>query len=187
MNPTVAFPLNEAREIVAYWREAGDKGNWFRKDPAFDRDFRNRFLRLHEAAGRRELDHWADTADGSLALMILLDQFPRNSFRGTARMYATDELARWFAHDALKKSHMQEVPASLQLFFCLPFAHSEQLADQDVSVELNTLLGTEARSHAEGHRDIIKRFGRFPHRNSILGRASTPSEIEFLRNGGFAG
>ncbi|MBH1964719.1 MAG: DUF924 family protein [Comamonadaceae bacterium] len=182
-----AFPLDNAWAVVAYWREAGEKGNWFRKEPAFDRDFRNRFFHLHDAAARRELDHWADISDGSLALLILLDQFPRNAFRGTARMYATDELARWFARKALRDSLMQGVPASLQLFFCLPFAHSEQLADQDISVELNTILGADARSHAEGHRDIIRRFGRFPHRNLILGRESTPSEIEFLRKGGFAG
>lgn len=187
MNSQVELSLDEAQKIVAYWRQAGEAGNWFSKSAAFDRDFRNRFLALHEAAARRELDHWAGTAQGSLALMILLDQFPRNSFRGTARMYATDETARWFAREALKKPHMQEVPAALQLFFCLPFAHSEQLADQDLSVELNTLLGADARSHAEGHRDIIRRFGRFPHRNPILGRESTPAELEFLRGGGFAG
>ncbi|WP_028601409.1 DUF924 family protein [Ottowia thiooxydans] len=181
------LPLDEAKKVVAYWHKAGETGNWFRKDPAFDRDFRKQFLHLHEAAVRRELDHWAETAEGALALLILLDQFPRNAFRGTARMYATDELARWFARDAQRASRMQEVPASLRLFFCLPFAHSEQLADQDVSVELNTLLGAEAREHAEGHRDIVRRFGHFPHRNRILGRESSLEEIEFLRNGGFAG
>ncbi|WP_234263841.1 DUF924 family protein [Hydrogenophaga sp. NFH-34] len=178
---------DEAQRVVDYWRDAGEEGQWFRHDPAFDRDFRERFLALHEAAARGERDGWAVTPTGLLALLILLDQFPRNAFRGTARMYATDARARHWARQAQAVGAMDGVEPALQLFFCLPFAHSEDLADQDLSVELNQRLGSEARRHAEGHRDIVRRFGRFPHRNPLLGRETTEAEAAFLRAGGFAG
>ena len=174
-------------QVVDYWRQAGQRGQWFSKDPAFDRDFHGRFLALHLAAARRELDGWAAAPDGALALLILLDQFPRNAFRGSARMYATDGLARHFARHAASAAHMDRVEPALGLFFCLPFAHSESLDDQDLSVQLNARLGPTWLAHAEGHRDIVRRFGRFPHRNPLLGRLSTPEEEEFLRSGGFAG
>ena len=173
--------------VVDYWRRAGERGRWFSKDPAFDRDFRERFLALHLAASRREHDDWAATSQGALALLILLDQFPRNAFRGSAHMYATDGLALRFARAAQAAGHMDRVDRGLRLFFCLPFAHSESLDDQMVSVTLNARLGPTWQAHAEGHRDIVRRFGRFPHRNAMLGRESTPEEIEFLRGGGFAG
>jgi len=177
----------EATAVVQFWREAGEAGLWFRKDEAFDQRFRERFLGLHLAAARREHDSWADGAQGSLALLVLLDQYPRNAFRGTPHMYATDPLARQVARLSVARGHAAQVDEPLRLFFCLPFAHSEDLADQDLSVELNTQLGPEARRHAEGHRDIVRRFGRFPHRNPILGRESTSAELAFLREGGFAG
>jgi uncharacterized protein (DUF924 family) len=177
----------EARQVLGFWREAGDAGQWFAKDADFDRRFRERFLDLHLAAARREFDTWADSAESALALLVLLDQFPRNAFRGTSHMYATDALARQFARQALALGHSAHVEAALRLFFCLPFAHSEDMADQDLSVALNAQLGPEARRHAEGHRDIVRRFGRFPHRNRILGRESTVAELTFLSQGGFAG
>jgi uncharacterized protein (DUF924 family) len=173
--------------VIDYWRQAGERGQWFSKDPAFDRDFHDRFLALHLAASRRELDDWAAASQGSLALLILLDQFPRNAFRGSAHMYATDGLARHVARLALAAGHMERVEESLQLFFCLPFAHSESLDDQRLSIELNARLGPSWQAHAEGHHDIVRRFGRFPHRNAMLGRESTPAELQFLRSGGFAG
>jgi uncharacterized protein (DUF924 family) len=120
-------------------------------------------------------------------LLILLDQYPRNAFRGTGHMYATDSLARHFARLADAAGFADQVDPSLRLFFCLPFSHSEDLADQDRAVALNAALGAEARSHAEGHRDIVRRFGRFPHRNPMLGRETTEAESAFLRNGGFKG
>ena len=173
-------------DVVAFWREAG-MGKWFRGGAAFDAECRARWLDAHFAAARREFEHWLDTAEGSLALLILLDQFPRNAFRGTTRMYATDAAARRHARAALAAGHMAAVEPALQLFFYLPFAHSENLADQDLSVELNTRLGATARAHALGHRDIIRRFGRFPHRNALLGRSTTAEERAFLDGGGFAG
>lgn len=177
----------EARAVLDFWREAGAQGRWFAKDEAFDRRFHDRFLALHLAAARRELDGWAASAEGALALLILLDQFPRNAFRGSAHMYATDPLARHFARQAQAAGHPARVEPDLRLFFCLPFAHSEDLQDQALSVELNRALGPEALRHAEGHRDIVRRFGRFPHRNAMLARDTTPEEAAFLRDGGFAG
>ncbi|HEV7256377.1 MAG TPA: DUF924 family protein [Bosea sp. (in: a-proteobacteria)] len=175
-----------AETVIDFWRDAGPE-RWFKKDAAFDVLFRERFMPLHFAAARRELDGWAETATGSLALMILLDQFPRNSFRGTAHMYATDPLALHFARQAQAKGHGEAIEPELRLFLHLPFCHSEDLADQDLSVALSTPLGGAAREHAEGHRDIIRRFGRFPHRNALLGRTTTPEEKAFLAEGGFAG
>ena len=173
--------------IVTFWNEAGTKGQWFNKDAAFDREFHDRFHALHMEAAARQHDSWMATPEGALALLILLDQFPRNCFRGTGHMYATDPLARHFARAAQAAGHMDRIAGDLRLFFCLPFAHSEDLADQDISVTLNGKLGGKYIEHAEGHRDIIKRFGRFPHRNAMLGRATTDAEARFLSEGGFAG
>jgi uncharacterized protein (DUF924 family) len=160
---------------------------WFAKDPAFDARFRERFAALYQAAVGGALDHWGSTAPGALALMILLDQYPRNSFRGTPRMYATDARARTLAAAAISHGHDRAVPADLQRFFYLPFAHSEDLADQDRAVALCARLGQPDLGRAEHHREIVRRFGRFPHRNAILGRASTDAERAYLENGGYAG
>lgn len=175
-----------AAEIVAFWREAGPD-RWFKKDEAFDRRFRERFLVAHEVAAAGQLAHWQGEPDGALALLLLLDQFPRNAFRDTPRMYATDPLAREVAHAVLAAGIDQHVAADLRLFCYLPFSHAEDLAEQDLAVRLQTPLGEEYLKHAEGHRDIIRRFGRFPHRNRILGRTSTPEEQAFLDAGGFGG
>nr|WP_299503250.1 DUF924 family protein [uncultured Rhizobium sp.] len=173
--------------VVAFWKEAGERGQWFEKDAGFDQIFRGRFFELHmEIAGRRR-DGWIASPEGALALMIMTDQFPRNAFRGTGHMYATDPLARYYARQALAARHMVGVEPTLRLFFYLPFAHSEDMRDQDLSVRLNAELGEPWLEHAEGHRMIISRFGRFPHRNPVLGRVMTPEEEEFLKDGGFQG
>jgi uncharacterized protein (DUF924 family) len=182
----IDLPAEEALAVVDFWREAGP-GLWFAKDDAFDRTFRERFLTLHEAAARGELNGWLATEDGALAVMILLDQFPRNAFRGTPRMYATDALARELANTAIASGHDRAVEPQMQLFFYLPFGHSEDLADQERSVALNRRLGQPNLSHAQRHHDIVKRFGRFPHRNPILGRTMRPEEQQFLDQGGYAG
>jgi uncharacterized protein (DUF924 family) len=177
----------QAAAIVDYWRSAGPN-RWFAKDPRFDREFRERFLTLHEAAARGELDAWQDSATGTLGLLLLLDQFPRNSFRGTPRMYATDARARNVADLAIRAGHDLAVDPSLRLFMYLPFGHSEELTDQERSVELaRRSLSPVDLLHAEHHRDIVRRFGRFPHRNAILGRVSRPDEVRYLAEGGFAG
>jgi uncharacterized protein (DUF924 family) len=179
-------PSDEALDVVAFWREAGP-GRWFAKDPEFDRTFRERFLALHEAATRGERLDWLTTPEGALALVLLLDQFPRNAFRDTPRMYDTDAQARAMADAAIAVGHDRQVDVGLQVFFYLPFGHSEDLADQERSVALNRRFGEPNWTLAERHRDIIRRFGRFPHRNPILGRLMRPEEQRFLDEGGFAG
>jgi uncharacterized protein (DUF924 family) len=128
-----------------------------------------------------------DHPEGALALMVLLDQFPRNCFRGTGHMFATDPLARYFARKAFDAGHVAQVAKELQIFFVLPFEHSEDLADQHLCVELSAPYGEEFMKYAIDHRDIIERFGRFPHRNPALGRETTPEEQAFLDGGGFSG
>lgn len=179
-------PPAAAAEVISFWQEAGP-GLWFAKEPAFDSRFRTRFLALHEAAARAELGTWRLTSTGALALILLLDQFPRNAFRGAPRMYATDSAARAMADAAIAAGHDRAARPDLRLFIYLPFGHSEDLAYQDRSVALVSALGEPSLSHAEHHREIIRRFGRFPHRNPILGRAMTPEEQRFLDEGGFAG
>lgn len=170
--------------VLDFWTNAGpDK--WFAKDDAFDVEFRSRFLELHLAAASRELDSWADDPRGALALLLLLDQFPRNAFRGTGHMYATDSLAKMFATTAVTRGFDMDVEASLRLFFYLPFSHSEDLADQERAVELHKRINYT--KYAIEHLDVVKRFGRFPHRNLMLGRETTVAEKAFLDEGGFAG
>ena len=183
---TVTTIPTRPSDIIAFWSEAGPS-RWFTKDEAFDRRFRELFLDAHEAACRGELDPWQRTPGGALALILLLDQFPRNVFRGTPRMYASDRAALQVAEAALAAGHDRHFDADMRLFFYLPFAHSEELAHQERSVALCRELGGESLAHAEGHRDIIRRFGRFPHRNAILKRETTADELKFLDEGGFAG
>lgn len=185
MPPSPLTPT-EPGDVLSFWREAGP-ARWFRKDAVFDDLFRTRFLAAHEAARRGELDAWAGTADGALALLILLDQFPRNAFRGTRRMFDSDANAREVARAALEAGFDKEVEKQLRSFFYLPFMHSEQPADQDLSVLLTQELGAGDLRYAAMHRDIIQRFGRFPHRNVVLGRVTTAAEQQFLDEGGFSG
>ncbi len=174
-------------EVVSFWRAAGpDK--WFEADKDFDQTIRARFLSVHEAAARGELAAFEESAGGALALVILLDQFPRNMFRGSARAFASDPLARAVAHWALARGFDRETDTTMRPFFYLPFMHSELLADQDRCVQLHEAFGDpEQMKFAVSHRDIIAKFGRFPHRNRVLDRETTPAEQEFLDGGGFAG
>jgi uncharacterized protein (DUF924 family) len=174
-------------EIVSFWRDAGYE-RWFEPDEHFDQTIRSRFLALHEAAARGDLAAWQDSPEGALALVILLDQFSRNLFRGTARAFAADPPARAVADRAIARGFDQAVDETMRVFFYLPFMHSEQLADQERCVGLCAALGNAEQSrYAAIHRDIIRRFGRFPHRNRALDRVTTPAEQEFLDGGGFAG
>lgn len=173
-------------EVVRFWREAGEKA-WFGKDDAFDAAFRARFLAAHEAAARGELDAWLEAPEGALALILLLDQFPRNAFRGTARMFATDAKAVAAADAAIARGHDLSIDAALRVFLYLPYEHAEDLALQERAIRLCTPLREDYLRFARLHEAIIRRFGRFPHRNEILGRPSTPEEIAFLDAGGFAG
>jgi uncharacterized protein (DUF924 family) len=173
-------------DVVTFWKEAGAT-RWFKRDDAFDAEFRNRFLGTHEAAAAGELAEWADSAEGALALLLLLDQFPRNAFRGTSRVYATDVKAREVADAAIRAGFDGQTQEDLRPFFYLPFMHSERPEDQERSVALNTTVGGASLRFALHHRDIVARFGRFPHRNEVLGRESTPEEKRFLAEGGFSG
>ena len=174
-------------DVLAFWRDAGPK-KWFTKDAAFDEDIRARFLATYEAAAAGDLAAWEATPEGALALAIVLDQFPRNMFRNDARTYAADPLARAVAERAIARGFDGQVPEGERQFFYLPFEHSEALADQEKCVALCRATGdAELLKWAEIHADIIRKFGRFPHRNAILGRATAPEEQAFLDSGGFAG
>jgi uncharacterized protein (DUF924 family) len=174
-------------DILAFWTEAGPR-KWYAKDAAFDTAIRDRFEAVHHAAARGEHDDWAATPDGALALLILLDQFPRNLYRGSAHAFATDPKARAVARAAAARGWRRAVAPELRQFMLLPFEHSEDLADQDEGLALAAALGdAEITKWHRIHRDIIARFGRFPHRNAALGRVTTPEEQAFLDTGGFGG
>ena len=174
-------------EIIAFWQGAGpDK--WFSVDEALDAEIRRRFLATYEAAARGDLDDWELLPQGALALLILLDQFPRNMFRGTRRAYATDPAAALVAERAIDRGHDKAFAPPLCRFFYLPFSHSEELAHQERACTLNEGAGDQdGLKWAQHHRDIVARFGRFPHRNAILGRETTPEEAQFLEESEFRG
>lgn len=158
---------------------------WFEADDTFDADIRSRFREHFDRAVRGELDFMANDPQSCLALIILLDQFSRNMFRGSAQAFAADEKALAYARTAVERGLDQQLPPFQRTFIYLPFEHSESLADQDRSVALFEALGdAETLDYAIRHRDIIVRFGRFPHRNDLLGRDSTPEELEFLKEPG---
>ena len=179
--------IASATSVLAFWRAAGpDK--WFKKGTAFDDDIRLHFLETYDAAVAGKLSNWGQTAEGALALTVVLDQFPRNMFRGDARTYAADPLARAVAERALEHGFDRQVPLSDRQFFYLPFEHSEAMADQERSCALVAATGdADLLKWAQLHADIIRRFGRFPHRNAMLGRATTAEEQAFLDGGGFKG
>lgn len=174
-------------DILAFWRDAGPT-RWFGKDTAFDDAIRHRFLATWDNARDGKLEHWQDSDDGALALVIALDQFPRNMFRDDPRAFSTDALARAVAKRAIDTGRDARVADDLRAFFYLPLMHSEAIDDQDACVALYRRLGhADNLKFAEIHTDIIRRFGRFPHRNAVLGRATTSDEQAFLDGGGFAG
>ena len=156
------------------------------------RSIRLRFEPTHHAAALGEYSDWIHSAEGALALVLLFDQFPRNLYRGTAHAFATDPLARSIAGPAIDREYHLEIEPPLRPFFYLPFMHSEDLADQDRSVALYEEHDAEtgdvdSLKFAVIHRDVIRRFGRFPHRNAAFGRESTPEERVFMVDGGFSG
>lgn len=188
--------IRRALEILAFWfggeEKLGDaepRGVWFERDEEFDAEIERRFAQDHEKAAAGELDGWLETPRGALALVILLDQFPRNLFRGSPRAFAADARARDAAREAVRRGFDQRVSLVERWFFYLPFEHGEELEDQRLSVSLFDALGDDEESrnvydYAVRHKEIIERFGRFPHRNETLGRASTPEEKEFLSHPG---
>ncbi len=174
-------------DVVTFWKEAGPS-KWFTRDDAFDALFRQRFETAHFRAARRALDDWAETPEGSLALLILLDQFPRNAFRGTGHAFATDPLARHFAVMAIDGGQDRAVGNDLRRFFYLPFQHHEDPASQERQLVLFQRMDRSAEDRwAEHHHRVVMTFGRFPHRNAALGRETTPAERAFLDEDGFRG
>jgi uncharacterized protein (DUF924 family) len=176
-----------AEDVLAFWLAAGSD-RWFEHDAAFDAAIRERYAATYEDAAAGKLSAWENSPAGALALVIMLDQFPRNMFRATARAYASDPLARTVAERAIAKGFDQQIAMPERTFFYLPFEHAEDLADQQRAVALIRATGdADQLKWAVLHADIIRRFGRFPHRNAVLGRTTTPQEQAFLDDGGFSG
>jgi uncharacterized protein (DUF924 family) len=174
-------------EVIAFWEEAGPD-RWYNKDAAFDEEIRTRFADLHRQAAAGEKDDWAASAEGALALLLLLDQFSRNMFRGSAQTFAQDAKARDIARQAIAAGFDEQVGWPMRQFFYLPFMHSEEIADQERCVALcHSLPDRSTLPFAKDHERIVRRFGRFPHRNAVLGRYTSPAEQAFLEGGGFAG
>ncbi len=186
-------------EVLDFWfdRKPGaaadapltNRKAWFEKDPAFDEQIRSRFPAAVETALAEGYADWTETAEGALALLILLDQFPRNLFRGQAKAFAGDTRARVIARQAVDRGFDIAVQPVMRMFFCLPFEHSEHLPDQELAHLLFSALdkelpGLDLAGWADKHRVVIARFGRFPHRNAALGRESSPEEVEFLKQPG---
>ncbi|MEM7428848.1 MAG: DUF924 family protein [Pseudomonadota bacterium] len=176
------------RDVLDFWFAAG-KEKWFAKDDAFDAEITSRFKNAHEAARDGGFDDWTRTAEGALALIILLDQFPRNMYRGSPDMFAADDKAIEVTRQSLDLKYDGDVPLAARQFIYMPLMHSERLEDQELCVQL-----FEADSALEDnvpfaieHRDIIAKYGRFPHRNSVLGRTSTAEEEAYMEGDGFKG
>jgi uncharacterized protein (DUF924 family) len=174
-----------AAEILAFWFSDRVKPKWFEPDAAFDAELNERFRPAHERARAGDLGSWAGTPEGALALVILLDQIPRNIERGRPAAFATDEQALAIAKQAVGRGFDAGLDPEKRQFLYLPFMHSERLEDQERGLELYTALGlTGPLDFMRQHRDVIARFGRFPHRNEMLARQSTEEEIAFLKQPG---
>ena len=179
--------LPSVDDVLRYWRALGPQ-RWFEQDAAVDAEIGDKFHDLHAAAIEGLLGHWENDASGALAHIIVLDQFSRNMFRGSAAAFAADPLARAAAGRAIERGFDRQTAKAERSFFYLPYMHSESLADQERCCELCRAAGDEGTlKYAERHADIIRRFGRFPHRNAVLGRVTTSEEQAFLDGGGFTG
>ena len=180
------MPLNKTPEdINRFWlEEVGEKG-WYERSDALDAQIRDRYMASWQLAERLIAD-WAATPEGALASLILTNQFPRNMFRDDPRAFATDDLARKIANDAIAAGHDLRIDPPARQFFYLPFEHSEDMTEQDRAVELFTeFMPGENQRHAELHRDTIAKFGRFPWRNAALGRTPTDQETQVMQAGGY--
>lgn len=174
--------VKTAQDVLDFWFSDQMQPYWFAKSNDIDRQIIDGFTDTYEAAHRRELDNWAEAPDSALALVIVLDQFPRNMFRGSPRSFESNDLALEHASKALDAGYDAQVEPTPRQFFYLPFMHSEDLPDQTRSIELYEALGEPlSLKSAIAHHEIIEKFGRFPHRNAVLDRPSTPDEAEFLK------
>ena len=173
------------KEIIKFWFEEISQAQWWKKDVEFDQLIASRFSEVHGQAARCELYQWRDTAEGRLAEIIVLDQFSRNIYRDFPLSFATDSLALALGQEAIREGADQEVPESMRSFFYMPFMHSESAVIHEEAVALYEAYGNEGNLNFElRHKAIIDRFGRYPHRNEILGRDSTTEEVEFLSQPG---
>ncbi len=181
--------MSEPEAIIEFWLHELGEGGWYTAVDEVDAEIRARFLPAWEAAERGEREFWLNGPRGSLAYMILTDQFPRNMFRGDPRSFATDPRARAGARVAIERGWDMAIAEPQRVFFYMPFEHSEDIADQDRSIDLMTRKmpehGAEFGLHARAHAEVIRRYGRFPFRNAALGRQSTPEEVAFLEQGGY--
>lgn len=172
-------------DVLSFWFEELKPADWFTKSDATDALIRERFANLHDELTRVPTNELARSERTALAAVIVLDQFPRNIYRGTPRSFASDPQALQLAQLSVAKGFDKSLNKDQAVFLYLPYEHSEDLAHQDQSVTLMTALGDESYTrYAEAHRDVIREFGRFPHRNEILGRASTPEEEDYLAKPG---
>lgn len=199
MSPAVLAPIvlaNVIRAVNTFWfgdaddpAYGQDRPQWFKKDPAFDREIEERFLKVIDNAAQGHLDMMAESPEGAVALVVVLDQFPRNVFRGDARAFAHDLKALAIARQSVERGFDFEVMPVMRKFLYLPFEHSEKIEDQQRAVDLFEALAEEVGdadglAWAHKHLAIIQRFGRFPHRNAVLGRPSTAEEEQFLTQPG---
>jgi uncharacterized protein (DUF924 family) len=186
------MPVRSPSDVLEFWFSEQSRALWFEKNAAFDEAIRGRFEDTVRAAAAGELEHWERTAPGALALVIVLDQFPRNLYRGSARAFAADARAREVADRAISRRLDQDIPLAQRHFLFLPFEHSESTGDQERSIALFQAWAEahdgpardralEQMRYVHRHAEIVARFGRFPHRNEALGRESTEAEIAFLR------
>ena len=176
--------MGEIESVLAFWFEENDRSRWFVRDDAFDAAIRRRFSNLHRAAAAGARDHWRKTARGCLAEVIVLDQFSRNLYRDDPRAFAGDPQARVAALHAIDQGFDRGFSPEERVFLYLPFEHSEEPADQERSIALFSQLGGDWLVWAEKHKAVIDRFGRYPHRNAVLGRQSTPEAAAFLKEPG---
>jgi uncharacterized protein (DUF924 family) len=187
--------MTQIEAVLTFWfqdptgQTAISRQEWFAKNPDFDQAIRDRFLPLYEQAAAGQLADWQETAHGTLALILVLDQFPRNLFRGDPRSFATDAQALALTQQAISRGFDQALPLIQRWFVYLPLMHSEDLAMQDQSVQVFRQFEHDPETqssypYAIKHREVIQRFGRFPHRNAVLGRENTPEETAFLQQPG---
>lgn len=171
------------RNIIEYWFSQRIRKHWFASTPELDREIHALFAEVWHAALKGQLDVWTETSEGCLALVIMLDQFPLNMFRGTAKSFSTESKAREVARLAIRQGFDKEIKTEHLSFLYMPFMHSENKTDQEYSVKLYKEANLENNVRfAEHHQAIVKEFGRFPHRNTILGRVSTKEEIKYLES-----
>jgi uncharacterized protein (DUF924 family) len=171
------------RSLIDFWFSDEARRYWFKSTRAFDKQLVDSYADTWEQARKGALDDWQRTAVGSLALVIVLDQFPLNMFRGTAKSFSTEALSRTVVRAAIAKNFDKELPTNQKSFMYMPFMHSEDLADQALGVEYFNQSGLESNfRYAKHHFGIVERFGRFPHRNKILGRESSEAEIKYLNS-----